>query len=107
MRSPEDSEDQAHLGPSGRGLRSRGRRNEERERKWKGSRGGEKGRKQTAQVSNSRHIKLEITDKRTKWVDETVDETWNIKQHLHYCHVTDLCPIVFLLVSRASSLSPM
>lgn len=26
MGSPEDSEDRAHLGPSGRGLRSRGRR---------------------------------------------------------------------------------
>lgn len=68
MRGPEDSEDRAHLGPSGRGLRSRGSRNEEQERKWKGR------KQETAQVSNSRNIKLEITYSRTTWVDETVDE---------------------------------
>lgn len=52
MGSPEDFEDWAHLGPSGRGLRSRGRRGR---RGGGGGKGGSgKGRKQTARVSDSR-----------------------------------------------------
>lgn len=52
MGSPEDFKDRAHLGPSGSGLRSRGRRTT-------GERGEEmeikqrNGRKQTARVSDS------------------------------------------------------
>lgn len=68
MGSPEDFEDWAHLGPSGRGLRSRGRRGrrggEEEEEKEDQ---GREGNKQPGLVIQGKvHIKLEITDRRTK-----------------------------------------
>lgn len=59
MGSPEDFEDWAHLGPSGRGLRRRG--------SGKGQRAGEEGREGNKQpglvIHGKVHIKLENTDK--------------------------------------------
>lgn len=69
--SPEELEDWAHLGPSGRGLRSRGRRDGGGEGKVKGQqrRRGGKGRKHTARVSDSRQSSYQIGNhRRNGWM---------------------------------------
>lgn len=86
MGIPDDAENWAHLGPSGRGLRRRGRRKERRRggrMRPKGSRRGERKRREGKETNSQGlvtegklHFKQEITQQRTKWVDET-DTTLN------------------------------
>lgn len=67
MGSPEDFEDWAHLGPSGRGLKSRGRRGRRGGEEEEEEDQGREGNKQPGLVIQGKvHIKLEITDRRTK-----------------------------------------